>query len=197
MLCNSYIQFLSIFQLLVIRLSRTGRRNQPKYRLVVAEHTAPIKGKVVEILGHYEPTASDKKLVFDKEKVETYIKNGAKPSNTVAKILNANGFDLPVHVRPERKPRKEVEVKPEVKPVAPVAEGEETPVAKEGAVETPAEDATEAVADAPAEETKPTAEAPVDEAKVETSVEEAKEDPKSDSLDDSESTEETPEEKNE
>lgn len=142
---------------------------------MVAEHSAPIKGKVVEILGYYEPTASDKKFVFDKEKVATYLKNGAKASNTVAKILNKNGFDLPVYIGPERKPKKVVEEKkPEVpKPeegAAAPAEAASEEVAPETEAEPAVTAAEEAVAepvDEPKAEESPAAEPAAEEAKPE------------------------------
>jgi len=135
--------------LLVLRLARTGRRNQPKYRLVVAENSKPIDGKVVEVVGHYNPTDLNKPLVLDKEVISAWITKGAKPSNTVAKLLNKEGFDLPVHlhpVRPAKKASKEpsvtkvmedgTESAPVVRPaepaneemVAEIAPVEETPV---------------------------------------------------------------------
>ena len=76
--------------MLKIRLTRTGKKKQPNYRIVVAEHSAPIQGKFVEIIGNYNPFT--KKVFLDKEKVEKWLKAGAKPSNTVAKILEKEGF---------------------------------------------------------------------------------------------------------
>lgn len=92
--------------MLVIRLSRTGRRNQPKYRVVVTEDSSKIQGKPVAVLGYYMPTSLDKKLVLDLEAVKAWIAKGAKPSNTVSKILNGQGFDLPVHQYQPSKPKK-------------------------------------------------------------------------------------------
>jgi len=106
-----YVYQISRDALLVLRLARTGRRNQPKFRLVAAEQGKKLDGKVVEILGHYEPAAKDKPFVFDREKVQGWLAKGGMPSNTVAKLLNMNGFDLPVHIRPEAKPRKKTTAK--------------------------------------------------------------------------------------
>lgn len=71
--------------MLKIRLTRTGKKKQPTYRIVVAEHQNPIQGKFTEIVGHYNPFT--KKVVLDKEKIVSWMNKGAKPSNTVAKIL--------------------------------------------------------------------------------------------------------------
>ena len=140
--------------MLVLRLVRTGRRNQPKYRLVAAEQGEKLDGKVVEILGHYEPAAKSKLFVFDKEKVQGWLAKGGVPSNTVAKLLNMNGFDLPVHLRAEGKPKKKAQAKIDAankpssdakamgdvpveapKPAEPVSAEEATPSEPEGVVE--------------------------------------------------------------
>ncbi len=43
--------------MLVVRLQRTGRKNLPAYRIVVAEKARPVKGKYLEIVGHYLPAS--------------------------------------------------------------------------------------------------------------------------------------------
>lgn len=72
--------------MLRIRLSRTGRRNQPKFRVVVAEKSRSIKGKFIEILGYYIPTG-EKIFHVNKEAILKWIARGAHPSNTVATLL--------------------------------------------------------------------------------------------------------------
>lgn len=149
--------------MLVLRLVRTGRRNQPKFRLVAADGSEKLNGKVVEILGHYEPAAKDKPFVFDKEKVQGWLGKGGVPSNTVAKLLNMNGFDLPVHQHAEAKPKKKAQAKldaankpKEPAPVAEVADTGEAPAAEEVAA-----DNVEEASAAPTEES--TAEAATEE----------------------------------
>jgi len=78
--------------MLVIRLQRTGRRNAPAYRIVAAEKTAPVKGKFVEMLGHYLPRRDPIEIVFNEERISTLISNGAVPSNTVARLLSKQGM---------------------------------------------------------------------------------------------------------
>ena len=79
--------------MLVIRLSRVGRENLHKFRLVVQEKArSPKSGKVLAIVGSYNPTDPENKLVFEAEKIEQFLKNGATPSNTVARLLLKNGF---------------------------------------------------------------------------------------------------------
>lgn len=78
--------------MLVIRLQRTGRKNLPTYRIVAAEKSAPPKGKFIEILGYYLANVDPPKLAFQAERVQTLVKQGAIPSDTVARILSRNGL---------------------------------------------------------------------------------------------------------
>ena len=123
--------------MLVIRLSRTGRRNSPHFRVVVAEKSAPIKGKFVEILGHFDPIQKAFKVA--KDRVIYWFENGAQPTQRVAKLLlkYEDLKTVPIIERPERKPRKPAEspvdnqaggeAKTEDKKEAPATEGSETP----------------------------------------------------------------------
>ena len=78
--------------MLVIRLQRTGRKNLASYRLVVAEKARAVKGKFHEILGYYLPQQTPKVLKVEQEKVEAWIKKGAVPSDTVARLLKKEGM---------------------------------------------------------------------------------------------------------
>lgn len=73
--------------MLRIRLQRSGRKNRPNYRIVVAEHSAPVKGGYVDLLGTFDPLVPKHGLVVDVPKVEAWIKKGAKPTNTLARLL--------------------------------------------------------------------------------------------------------------
>lgn len=78
--------------MLVIRLQRTGRKNLATYRLVVADKARAVKGKFHEIVGHYLPQQEKAVFQFDAGKVEAWVKKGAVPSDTVARILKRNGM---------------------------------------------------------------------------------------------------------
>ncbi len=80
--------------MLAIRMQRNGRVHAPVYRIVVQESQRhPLSGRVVAEVGNYNPET--KKTTLDKEKVEFYLKNGAKPSSRVAFVLEKNGIELP------------------------------------------------------------------------------------------------------
>lgn len=76
--------------MLVIRLTRTGKKGQPNYRIVVADSRKSVYSPYVANIGHYDPRT--KKVVLDKEQALDWMNKGAKPSNTVAKILEKEGL---------------------------------------------------------------------------------------------------------
>ncbi len=74
--------------MLVIRLMKTGKKGESKYRLVVKEQRDRRDGKAVEILGWYEKRAGGKSAKdIQMERVKYWISVGAKPSQTVKKLL--------------------------------------------------------------------------------------------------------------
>ena len=72
---------------LVIRLRRHGSRKKPFYRIVVADSRSPRDGRFVEQIGTYDPAFKPAKVTFKKEQVEHWLKVGAKPSETVHKLI--------------------------------------------------------------------------------------------------------------
>ena len=74
--------------MLRIRLRRTGARNQPSYRIVVADSRKPRDGAFVDHLGHYNPRMDPPEVVIDEERVREWISKGAQPSEAVQRMLN-------------------------------------------------------------------------------------------------------------
>ena len=107
--------------MLVLRLSRTGKRNQPAYRMVVAEHSSPIQSKFVDIVGYYNP-AEKNKINFQMDRIEHWIKMGAKPSQSLASLLKKNSvpnMDKFIAPRTQKRTKKgESAVVPEAAPAA-------------------------------------------------------------------------------
>jgi small subunit ribosomal protein S16 len=71
----------------VIRLSRRGAKKKPFYRIVVSDSRSPRDGKYIEQIGTYSPKAASGGIKLDKEKTEKWIKQGAKPSQTVSELV--------------------------------------------------------------------------------------------------------------
>ena len=110
--------------MLKIRLQRTGRENTPTYRIVLAEKSAPAKGKFLEILGHYLPARDPVILEHKEERITHWISKGAIPSDTVARILakkGMKGLDKYFQKYAKQRPKGEEPPAPEA-PAAPAAE---------------------------------------------------------------------------
>ncbi|MEK7096537.1 MAG: 30S ribosomal protein S16 [Patescibacteria group bacterium] len=73
--------------MIVIRLTRVGKKNSPAYRVVVADKRRAVKRKFIEILGNYNPTRNPKELVINKERAFFWMERGAQPSPTIRNLM--------------------------------------------------------------------------------------------------------------
>lgn len=73
--------------MLKIRLQRQGKKKAPFYHIVVADSRSPRDGKIVEKIGTYDPMTNPATIVLDNEKVATWMKNGAKPTDSVKQLI--------------------------------------------------------------------------------------------------------------
>ena len=145
-----------------IRMSRGGSKKRPYYKIVVADVRAPRDGKFIERIGSYNPLLAkddEKRVVLDSERAKHWLENGAKPSDRVARFLDAAGLlkrearNNPNKGKPGEKATERLEeaaAAEEAAKEAAAAPAEEAP-AEEAAAETPAEEAP-AAEEAAAEE---------------------------------------------
>jgi small subunit ribosomal protein S16 len=75
-----------------IRLRRVGAKKRPSYRLVVADVRAPRDGAFIEIIGHYDPLTDPETIVINEEKALRWLKEGAQPTDTAARLLTKAGI---------------------------------------------------------------------------------------------------------
>ncbi len=76
-----------------IRLKRFGTKKRPYYRIVVMDTQAPRDGRAIEEVGFYHPIeVEEKQIKVDEEKIKSWIEKGAKPSETVKRLLNKIKF---------------------------------------------------------------------------------------------------------
>lgn len=73
-----------------IRLTRTGRHNNPSYRIVAADSRFPRDGRYIELLGTFDPLMNTTKI--DEEKAIKWIKDGAQLSDTVRALFSKAGI---------------------------------------------------------------------------------------------------------
>ena len=74
--------------MLMIRLSRTGARKQPQYRVVVIEKERARNGRPVEVVGTYNPRTSPATIELKRERVDYWVSKGAQLSDRVSKIVS-------------------------------------------------------------------------------------------------------------
>lgn len=75
-----------------MRLLRTGTTKKPYYRLVVIDSRRSNKGAVISTLGNFAIRTKDAKPVLDEEKILSWLKKGAQPTNTVKSMLLKSGI---------------------------------------------------------------------------------------------------------
>jgi small subunit ribosomal protein S16 len=172
-----------------IRMSRGGSKKRPYYKIVVADVRAPRDGKFIERIGSYNPLLAkddEKRVVLDAERAKHWLDNGAKPSDRVARFLDAAGLlkrearNNPNKGKPGEKATERLEEKAEKAAAAEEAAKEaaaapaEQAPAEEAAAETPAEEAPaaeEAAPEAAAEEAPAAEEAKAEDAPAEEKAE--------------------------
>jgi small subunit ribosomal protein S16 len=167
--------------LLSIRLSRVGKKKQPAYRIVVTDRRNARESAHLEVIGHYNPLTDPATLKVNEERAVHWLKTGAMPSDTAAKLLTRAGVmeqagrepfvytgkQVPKGEKHPKKARKEEAAAPppptSAAAAAPAAEAAAEAPAEAAAAEAPAAEAPaeEPAAEAPAEE--PAAEAPAEE----------------------------------
>ncbi len=84
---------------LKIRLTRAGAKKRPYYHIVVADSRSPRDGRFIERVGHYNPMLPRdhaERLKLVEERIRHWLKNGAKPTDRVARFLgDAKIIDMP------------------------------------------------------------------------------------------------------
>ena len=107
-----------------IRLQRTGRRHQARFRMIVQDSKrAPTSGRVIANLGFYNPHTKEHGV--DLEKAKVYLEHGAQPSSRVVKFLISQDVDLPKWVTPPSVRQKAVKNPSKLRRHAPEAPLEE------------------------------------------------------------------------
>ena len=75
-----------------IRLRRMGAKKAPFYRVVVADSRYPRDGRFIEEIGTYNPMREPAEININAEKAQTWLKNGAQPTDTVKILLKKSGI---------------------------------------------------------------------------------------------------------
>ena len=76
--------------MLMIRLARFGAKKKPTYRVSIIEKTRARDSRSVEVVGYYNPQAKPALVKLNHERVQYWLGVGARPSDTVARLLKSN-----------------------------------------------------------------------------------------------------------
>ena len=74
-----------------IRLARHGAKKRPFYRIVVADSRSPRDGRFLERIGSYDPTKDPAVVEIKQDKLDKWLRNGARPTETVARLIKKVG----------------------------------------------------------------------------------------------------------
>ena len=74
-------------EMLSIRMTRVGSKKKPFFRVVVSEARSGLLGDVIENVGTYNPRSKPAKVEINKERIQHWLKNGARPSDSVRTLI--------------------------------------------------------------------------------------------------------------
>lgn len=117
--------------MLIIRLQRTGKKNQADFRIVLTEKEAPVQKKFVEVLGSYNPRR--KAFAIKKERVDYWLSQRVALSPTVNNLFVSQGVSQGPKVKAFSVPKKAAEPAAAEAPAAPSAEAAPAPAAEQPA----------------------------------------------------------------
>ncbi len=80
-----------------LRLKRMGSKKAPFYRIVAADSRYPRDGRIIELVGTYDPTKNPAIVNVNAEVALKWLSNGAQPSDTVRSILSKEGIMKQFH----------------------------------------------------------------------------------------------------
>ncbi len=91
-----------------LRLKRFGRLNHPTYRVVATDPRFPRDGRIIEALGYFLPLMprAQEQVKLNTERIQYWMSVGAKPSDTVARMIEKSGLTVPVPKADERQKSK-------------------------------------------------------------------------------------------
>ena len=98
-----------------IRLKRMGTTKRPVYRLVVADSRSPRDGRFIESIGFYDPLPNPAVVSIDADRVQLWLRRGARPSDSARQLLVKEGIlaARPFKITPRRSHRQNPHLPPE------------------------------------------------------------------------------------
>jgi small subunit ribosomal protein S16 len=73
--------------MVVVRLQRRGTLKKPHHRIVATDRAISQRGRVLEILGHYDPSYNPPKFALDEGRLGYWVSSGAQVSDAVSHLV--------------------------------------------------------------------------------------------------------------
>jgi small subunit ribosomal protein S16 len=129
--------------MVAIRLTRTGAKKKPTYRVIVTDKRRARDSKNLEIVGFYDPRPTPIELNLQRDRIDYWVGVGAQPSDTVKRLIKFFDAQGPTLSEPKKKAMQAAaEAAPlKARPEPAAAETTEAPATQEPAAETPADEA--------------------------------------------------------
>ncbi len=105
--------------MLAIKFRRQGKKHQASFRIIVSEKRSKLGGRFIDDLGWLDPKA--KKFEVKKEKVEYWLKVGAKPTPSIHNLFVRAGIFSAPKIAVHKKSKKAAEGEPATAPAASAA----------------------------------------------------------------------------
>lgn len=81
--------------MLSIRLTRTGTKKRPSFRIAVFDATRARDSRCLEVVGHYQPRSQPARVEVNRDRIAFWLKRGARPSDTVRTLLARHAASAP------------------------------------------------------------------------------------------------------
>jgi len=99
---HNYFERNFVYIMVKIRLRRMGAPKKPCYRVVVADSHSPRDGAFISIIGHYNPLTEPETITIEEQATLDWLKKGAQPTETVARLLKKAGIMDKLEVAKEK-----------------------------------------------------------------------------------------------
>ena len=124
-----------------VRLTRVGSKKNAMWRVVVADQRSPRDGRFIEMIGHYNPQTEPSQIVIDRDRLDHWLQMGARPSETVQKLMRAENSP-PLTPKAPQAPEPAAASEPAASDAAAAEPAEAEPAAEEPAAASAEAEAT-------------------------------------------------------
>ena len=76
--------------MVVVRFQRLGTKKTPHHRIVVTERTRAQRGRIIEIVGTYDPSKKPAAFSIKEDRLAHWVSQGAQVSEALGHLLRSH-----------------------------------------------------------------------------------------------------------